>query len=212
LLKDLPQGKWQALTVDMTKARRPDGSGGPLAEDERIDDIQFYVEEGAEVSVDDVALYEPARNGEKEPFPRRFIFTGWFDTGKQGEGHEWPGDFGIVLHKKPLTWDAAKAVSDEKTGTPWIRVNMRGLRSLSERNRLRFRHNTSAKEIHVSLQDATSGEAWGKVVNVSKQGAWQDASVDFQVKKGSQATDAVFRVPKGASLLVDDLLLYEPAE
>lgn len=31
-LKGLPQEKWQSGTVDMTAMRRPDGSGGPLAE------------------------------------------------------------------------------------------------------------------------------------------------------------------------------------
>ena len=45
-LTDLPQGQWQSATVDVTEARRPDGSGGALAEDERIDDIQFYVVAG----------------------------------------------------------------------------------------------------------------------------------------------------------------------
>ena len=43
-LTGLPQGRWQSATVDMTQCRRPDGSGGPLSEDERIDDIQFYVD------------------------------------------------------------------------------------------------------------------------------------------------------------------------
>src|SRR5207248_1588015 len=38
----LEQGKWLDGCVDMTQMRRPDGSGGPLAKDERIDDIQFY--------------------------------------------------------------------------------------------------------------------------------------------------------------------------
>ena len=212
VLRDLPRDKWQALTVDMTAARRPDGSGGPLEKDERIDDIQFYVEEGAEVSVDDVVLFEPARIGEKEAFPRRFIFTGWFDTGKQGKGHEWPGDFDIVLHEKPLAWDAAKAVQDVATGNPWLRVNLRGVRPLSERNRLRFRCNTSAKEIQVSLHDTVSNKAWEDVVKVSKQGIWQNAAVDFQVKKGSRATDIIFRIPTGENLQVDDLLLYEPDE
>ena len=212
ILKQLPQGAWQTLTVDMTAARRPDGSGGPLAENERIDDIQFYVEDGADVSVDDVVLYEPAHKDEKEPFPRRFIFTGWFDTGKQGEGHEWPGDFDIVLHEKPLTWDAAQAVVDEKTNTPWIRINMRGSRPLSTSSRLRFRYNTSAKEIRVGIQDATSNQTWEQVVTVSKQGVWQDAVVDFEVAEGSRATEVFFRVPTGKGLLVDDLLLYEPSK
>ena len=212
VLSGLPQRKWHELTVNMTEARKPDGSGGPLAKDERIDDIQFYVKDGADVSVDDVVLYEPARKGEKEPFPRRLIFTGWFDTGKQGEGHEWPGDFDIVLHEKPLAWDAAKAVWDAKTGTPWIRVNMRGVRPLSTSCRLRFRYNTSAKKIRVAIRNAVSNKAWEQVFTVSKQGMWQDAMVNFDVAEGSHATDVIFRIPTGKSLLVDDLLLYEPSK
>ena len=43
-VSDLPQDKWEEGTVDMTQMRRPDGSGGPLSADERIDDIQFYID------------------------------------------------------------------------------------------------------------------------------------------------------------------------
>jgi hypothetical protein len=53
-LTDLAQEKWQDLTVDMTTARRPDGTGGPLSADERIDDVQFYTAPDAELIVDDV--------------------------------------------------------------------------------------------------------------------------------------------------------------
>jgi hypothetical protein len=79
----LPQGTWQAATVDMTAARRPDGSGGALAADERIDDIQFYVDPAAELLIDDIVLYDAAATTETAPFPRRLLFTGWFDTGRQ---------------------------------------------------------------------------------------------------------------------------------
>ena len=92
----------------MTQMRRPDGTGGPLAEDERIDDIQFYVDPRAELLIDDIVLYDAAADGEKRPFPKRILFTGWFDTGKQGK--EWPGDFEIVNHEKPRTWKCARAV------------------------------------------------------------------------------------------------------
>ena len=53
--------------------RRPDGSGGPLAEDERIDDIQFYIDPRAELLIDDIVLYEAAPDGEKRPFPARVL-------------------------------------------------------------------------------------------------------------------------------------------
>ena len=113
-LTDLPQEKWTDLTVDMTKARRPDGTGGPLSEGERIDDIQFYVEPTAELIIDDIFLYDAAVEGEKRPFPKKVFFTGWFDSGKQGQ--EWPGTFEIALNKGYF-WHAAKAVPDPKAKT-----------------------------------------------------------------------------------------------
>src|SRR6185437_229370 len=63
-LKGLPQGHWETATVDMTQVRRPDGSGGPLAENERIDDVQFYVDPRAEVLIDGFVLYDAARDDE----------------------------------------------------------------------------------------------------------------------------------------------------
>lgn len=138
LLTGLPRDKWQSATVDMTKARRPDGSGGPLAEDERIDDLQFYVSRDADLLIDDIILFDAPPEEESDPFPRRVIFTGWFDTGKQGR--EWPGDFKIVPHHKPLTWDAAESVPNKATGKPWIRVGLRGKRELSRHTAVRFRY------------------------------------------------------------------------
>jgi inosine-uridine nucleoside N-ribohydrolase len=123
-LKDLPQGRWESATVDMAMCRRPDGSGGPLSADERIDDIQFYVDPAAELLIDDIVLYESAPEGEKRPFPKRMLFTGWFDTGKQGK--EWPGDFDIVPHKAPQKWKAAKSILDPRRDAPWIRLDLRG--------------------------------------------------------------------------------------
>ncbi len=88
--------------------RRPDGTGGPLSADERIDDIQFYIDPRADLLIDDVILYEAAAPDEKRPFPKRIVFTAWFDTGKQGK--EWPGEFEIVNHEKPPHVKAAKSV------------------------------------------------------------------------------------------------------
>jgi hypothetical protein len=90
-LTGLSQDSWQEATVDMTAARRPDGSGGPLSEGERIDDIQFYTDPRAELLIDDIVLHDEAGADENRPFPKRILFTGWFDSGKQGK--EWPGAF-----------------------------------------------------------------------------------------------------------------------
>jgi hypothetical protein len=115
-LDKVPQGEWRSVAIDMTEMRRPDGSGGPLSENERIDDIQFYVDRQAELLIGDIVLYEPAAVGETRPFPKRILFTGWFDTGKQGQ--EWPGDFEIVPHEKPRTWKAARSVVNPADGNP----------------------------------------------------------------------------------------------
>ena len=141
-LRGLPQGQWREATVDMTQLRRPDGSGGALAKDERIDDIQFYAAPTATMRIDDVVLYEAAPAGEKRPFPSRLVFTGWFDTGRQGR--EWPGDFEIVPHTPPRTWKAAKSIENRATGKPWIRVSLRGERPVGLTTSLKFAYQLAA--------------------------------------------------------------------
>ena len=217
-LSGLPQDEWQIGTVEMTKMRRPDGSGGALAKDERIDDIQFYVDPRAEVLIDDVVLYEPAPDGEKRPYPKRLLFTGWFDTGKQGR--EWPGDFEIVLHKKPLTWDAAKSVPNKKLGRPWIRLYLRGERPLGETiTRLRFRYRLSgATSMQIALVRGKTRHRNESQLKDLKQDEWAEATLTFKTPRSTGsladhvADELRFVVPKGATLLIDDVLLYEPGE
>jgi hypothetical protein len=193
----------------MTQARRPDGSGGPLSEDERIDDIQFYIAPDAELLIDDIVLYDAAPKDAKESFPRRVIFTGWFDTGQQGK--EWPGDFEIVKHELPLTWKAAKSVVNLKTGEPWIRVHLRGQRPLSPSNRLRFRYRLNgATELRVVLAKVSPSYTWNAMAKNLEVGRWAEATVDFDGGKGALADEIRFLAAKGAELLVDNLLLYEP--
>jgi hypothetical protein len=211
-LTDLPQEKWQSATVDMTVARRPDGSGGPLAEDERIDDIQFYIPPHADLFIDDIVLYEEAAEGEKRPFPRRIIFTGWFDTGRQGR--EWPGTFEIVPHQKPLTWKAAKAVARPEHGDVWIRVHLRGLRPLSRSTAVRFRyHLTGGEKLRVVLGNSKTGTQSSADLREVKKGQWLEATVTLSVPPGKVWADELhFLTNQGAELLVDDVLIYEPRE
>jgi hypothetical protein len=208
LLTGLKQNQWQSATVDMTKARRPDGSGGPLSEDERIDDIQFYIAPDADLVIDNIVLYDAATKEETRPFPRRLIFTGWFDTGKQG--NEWPGDFEIVLHEKPLTWDAAKSVVNPDTGKPWLRVSMRGMRPLGKSTHLRFRYQlTGAQEISVSLVNSKTKKQWNAEITEAVQDSWTEVTCNFPLPAQSLADEVQFLLPNTGSLLVDDLLLYE---
>lgn len=212
VLKDLPRDAWQTATVDMTQLRCPNSTGGPLAADERIDDIQFYIAPEADLLIDDIVLYEAAPPEEKTPFPRRIIFTGWFDTGKQGA--EWPGDFEIMNHEAPLTWKCAKSVARPATDTPWIRVGLRGRRPLSSAVRLRFHCRlTGSGLLTVKLADTESGTTRTALPVELKPDAWTTASVNFSgPSTGAFADELHFVVPAGGTLLLDDVLLFEPVD
>jgi inosine-uridine nucleoside N-ribohydrolase len=214
----LPQEKWQAGTVDMTQVRRPDGSGGPLSENERIDDIQFYVERTAELLIDDIVLYDAAEPEEKRPFPNRLLFTGWFDTGKQGK--EWPGTFEIVP-KKGYFWNAAKSVDNPKLEAPWLQLHLRGERPVGETTQLFFRYRLEgADSVKIVLFNRTQKVSNDIELKDLKKGEWAAATVDFNAtgangtrpRKGDRVDEIQFLLPKGAEVLIDDLLLYEPGK
>ncbi len=213
-LENLPQLRWQEATVDMTQARRPDGSGGPLSEDERIDDIQFYISPEAELMIDDIVLYEAAAENETGPFPRHMGFTGWFDTGQQGA--EWPGHFDIVLHEKPRTWDAAQSVAHPKDGLPWIRLNLRGERALAADNELFFRYHLAADaRLTVHLVNSKTGREHGVRIANTAVGAWDDVTIPYPVPRGllpDRVDEIHLRLDRKGKLLIDDLLLYEPGK
>jgi purine nucleosidase len=218
-LAELPNDKWSAATVDLTQMRRPDGSGGPLSENERIDDIQFYVDPRAELLIDDIVLYDLAPPGEKRPFPKRLLYTGWFDTGKQGQ--EWPGDFEIVPHEKPRTWKAARSVPNPKTGEPWLRLSLRGGRRLGAVTELFFRYQlTGADRLRVELVNGKTGVVQAGELKDLVHDGWSEATLPFREPRAATADVLVDEVrfllprPSGcpARLLVDDVLLYEPGE
>lgn len=191
----LPQGSWQDGRVDMTQLRRPDGTGGALSEDERIDDIQFYVDPAAELIIDDIVLYDSAAPGEDEAFPAHLVFTGGFDTGQQGK--EWPGDFQIAAHEKPMKWKAARSVDGK------LNVSLRGARPVRDLH-ARFRH----RLVGASSFSIAAGS--GTAVRVEPRGEeW--AGTRLALPAGASEVDEVrFTVPSGGMLWVDDLVLYEP--
>jgi purine nucleosidase len=208
---DLVQGSWQSATVDMTAMRRPDVSGGPLAADERIDDIQFYVDPSAELLIDDIVLYDAAPPDEARPFPKRLLYTGWFDTGKQG--NEWPGDFEIVPHQPPLSWKAAKSVPNAELGQPWIRVYLRGQRLLGETTQLRFRYRlTGADHMQIVLADSRTKLSLVQVLKTQRSDAWAETTIAFVHKPAAHVDEIRFVLPAGGELLLDDVLLYESGE
>jgi competence ComEA-like helix-hairpin-helix protein len=212
VLSELPRESWQEIAVDMTQARRPDGSGGPLAENERIDDIQFYVDAAAELLIDDIVLYDAAPAEEKRLFPKRLLFTGCFDTGRQGK--EWPGNFEIVSKTAPQTGRAARSVTDLASGNPVIRLHLRGQRPVSGTTQLRFRYQLTAA-VGMRIVPFNGAEPMGRGTSLTglTQGTWTEAMVDLGAA-GLQTGDRVdalhFLLPRGAELGLDDVLLFEP--
>src|SRR5204863_64772 len=139
--------------------------------DERIDDIQFYTDAAADLLVDDIVLYDAGPPAEARPFPARLLFTGWFDTGRQGK--EWPGDFEIVPKKAPQTWKAAKSVQNKATGKAWVRVGLRGGRPLGTATRLRFRYQlTGADGLEVRLVNRMLDKAHSVALKDLETGKW----------------------------------------
>jgi len=212
-LTNLPQGQWQAAAVDMTAVRRPDGSGGSLSENERIDDVQCYVDPRAELLIDEIVPYDAAPPAETRPFPRRIIFTGWFDTGAQGK--EWPGEFQIVPHAAPRTWKAAKSVINKSTGDPWIRVHLRGQRPVTGPLNAQFRYRLSSGGVlKVGLVNSKTGAITSTTVAKPVLGEWTDSEAQFSNMRGDAAEidEIHFTGEKNAEILLDDLLIYEPGK
>jgi inosine-uridine nucleoside N-ribohydrolase len=171
--------------------------------------------------IDDIFLYEAAPADEKRPFPRRVHFTGLFDTG--GQGKEWPGDFKIVPHQPPLKWKAAKSVVNAESKQPWIRLHLRGERPLGETTHLRFRYHLSgADSMRVVLMNRTVKDTHTVELKQLQKEKWTETTVDFTrgkrgdgsesgPRQGDRVDEIRFLLPPGAELLLDDVLLYEPA-
>lgn len=216
-LKGLPQGKWMEGNVNMQDARKPDGTGGPLSENERIDDIQFYCDPRAELLIDDIVLYDAAGEKETRPFPKRVLFTGLFDSGKQGK--EWPGTF-VIAQKEGYFWHAAKSLphpEDKKSN--WIHLGLRGERPINAPTQLFFRYKLDgAQHIRVEFNSPQAG-TFLAVQSELKKGEWAESLVDLPslalfTKGATQPTvgSINFRVPAEAGLMIDDVLLYEPGK
>lgn len=209
-ISGLEQGKWLDGCVDLTQMRRPNGSGGPFTKGERIDDIQFYVDPRAELLIDDIVLYDAAMPGEKRPFPKRVVFTAWFDTGKRGK--EWPGDFEIVNHENPQTGKAAKSVQGPD-GKSLLRLGLRGDRRLDERTELTFRYRfTGEGEIGVELVSSNKEKPIPRETFKPVVGEWQEVTLKFTPGNMTTVNAISFILPDKTELLIDDVLLYIPGK
>ena len=219
-LTELEEGRWQEITVDLTQARRPDGTGGALSSGERIDDLQFYTDPGAGLEIDGMVLYDapPLRASEEPadsatPFPARVLFTAWFDTGRQGT--EWPGDFEIVRYEEAASGKAARSVPRPESTAEWVRLSLRGKRRLREWTHARFRYRlVGADHFGLELLDSATGVILPRELSRATQDAWVEADVPFQLEEGEAdrfVDELRFVLPPGAQLWLDDVLLFEPA-
>jgi hypothetical protein len=217
MLKGLPQEKWMEGNVDMTQMRKPDGTGGPLSGDERIDDIQFYADPRAELLIDDIVLYDAADVKEMRPFPKRLLFTGWFDSGKQGK--EWPGSFEID-QKKGYFWHAAKSAPHPRIkDSTWINVGLRGDRPVGTATHLAFRYKLDGGDaMKVLVESPNLVEPVSVELKGLAQREWTHMIIDIdkaapkRLRRGDTVREVTFLASKGVRMWVDDLLLYEPAK
>ncbi len=215
-LTGLEQNKWLEGCVDMTHMRRPDGSGGPLAENERIDDIQFYVDPRAEVLIDNIVLYNAAAEDEKRPFPQRIIFTGWFDTGKQGK--EWPGTFDLIEHAKPRAWKFAQSVKADD-GKSVLSVSLRGERLVEgDLNLSMLLKANDVKAISVMLRRKRTEVFAAPLLSqadtprLSRFADWNSGTwkYDANLPSGTTIDEVRFESAEGETFGIDNLLLYVP--
>jgi hypothetical protein len=145
------------------------------------------------------------------------LFTGLFDTGKQGK--EWPGTFEIA-QKEGYFWHAAKSVPHPtQKQTSWIQLDLRGERPVGDATHLFFRYMLEgADAIRIALGSAPKPPAQPAFIELKglKKGAWAETTVDLdvlapgQLAKGSALRAIAFHVAATATLWIDDLLLYEP--
>ena len=75
----------------------------------------------------------------------------------------------------------------------------------------------------VLLRNSTSGKSHAVDLKKLRTGAWAETVIDFasaigadgkpaRPGKGDRVDEIVLLLPRGAELLVDDVLLYEPGE
>lgn len=106
-------------------------------------------------------------------------------------------------------------MDNPELGGPSIRLNLRGERPLGEATQLFFRYQLSgADSLRVALVNRTQKETCPVELKGLTKEKWAEATVDFtadgKLKKGQKVDEIHFLLPKGAELLIDDLLLYEP--
>jgi hypothetical protein len=118
----------------------------------------------------------------------------------------------MVAHKPPQTGKAAKSLRNGERDAPWIRLHLRGERTLGAKTHLRFRyHLVGADAMRVELVQHKTKERHGLEIKTLRKDQWTETTLDFteKTRAGQRVDEIQFLLPKGAELLVDDVLLYE---
>lgn len=89
-------------------------------------------------------------------------------------------------------------------------------RPASQKTRLRFRYSLRGSgEILVALGRSGTGERARAILENPAVGEWSEAVLDFEIPatpdgRPAEADEIRFHPGRGATLLIDDLLLFEP--
>ena len=105
--------------------------------------------------------------------------------------------------------NAVAYVIDPAAKTPWIRVGLRGRRPVPRRVEVNFRFRVAGGDsVSVEGLDGKRVVRGGTVKALRDR--WTDATVTLE---GMKALEEVrFRVASGATVGVDDVLVYEPGD
>jgi hypothetical protein len=88
---------------------------------------------------------------------------------------------------------------------------LRGSRRLGAKTTLSMRYKLGAADkLRVRLLDTQSGKSLAADVPQLKENQWAQRTVEFLTDELASIDEVHLLLPKGAILLVDDLLLFEP--
>jgi hypothetical protein len=105
------------------------------------------------------------------------------------------------------------SVENPKTGKPWIRLGLRGLRRLGPTTQVSFRYQSKgATAIELQLLSNKSGEVESVMATGLKPGRWNGKTVEFATTELTAIDEIRFILPQDATLLLDDVLIFEPGE
>jgi hypothetical protein len=198
--------------------------------------------DGYTLFIDDVIFFadDPSREPEPEPFPRRVIFLGSFDTGPQDK--YWPGAFELAEKDLPPDsyWRVARAVPREDrtpsnaagrnaSGKQWIRLQIEPPRPVGAHTKLRFRYwQRGVRQLTAQIFDATDQDNRHVVIKDLKPATWTNLYVDFTrdgrrndgsdtpFAAGHKVDDLFFFVePQGDAkpeFLIDEVVLYDAGD